>query len=360
MAAEENDLRSTLEEAFDAQSEAGRPATDATEPVRPAGETPATGTEAQSREDGRDERGRFARGEGKDPAGGPAGKQPAVDAAGGAPAAEAAKTEVGDQFAKAPQSWKPGAREAWTHLPPDVRAEVYRREKETARLVQESAQARQVTDFVGKLQQQFAPALQAEGVDALTASANLMNLASRLRFGTPVEKATLAAQIIKNYGVDVQALALALDGMPVQAQQQPMMQDPRVDQLLAKLEDMEQTRASRVMTAAVSEVEQFGSDKEFFQDVREDMADILELMAKRGVDVTLEQAYDRACAMNPEISRVLSARAAAQQAGTAQQSTQRAKAAASSIRGTPVSGSTPAPADLRGAIESAIEQVGGR
>jgi hypothetical protein len=364
MAAEESDLRSTLENAFEEHNapEEGRPSADSEKPVRVASEAPAPGTEAQPRDDGRDARGRFARGEGKDSAGGDAGGKPPVDPASGAPAAEAQKPAV-DLYGKPPQSWKPGAREAWAHLPAEVRAEVYRREKEAARVVQETAQARQVTEFVGKLQQQFAPALQAEGVDALTAAGNLMNLASRLRFGTRVEKAQLAAQIITNYGVDVDALAMVLDGrQPQQAQQQQqMMTDPRVDQLLASLQGLQQQREQAVVERAVSEVETFGSSKDFFEDVREDMADLLEVAARRGIDLSLEQAYERACQMNPEVSKVLAARAAAQNAGTARQSTQRARAAASSVRGTPSQVSTAAQPDtLRAAIEAAIEDSSGR
>jgi hypothetical protein len=249
-----------------------------------------------------------------------------------------------------------------------VRAEVHRREREAAHVMQQTAQARQVTDFVGQLQQKYAPALQAEGVDALTASANLMNLASRLRFGTPVEKAQLAATIVRNYGVDVNALADALDSLPAGMQplhgqpqtQQGMYQDPRVDMLFAQLQGLQQSRQEQVVQTAVKEVETFGSDKEFFEDVREDMADLMDLAAKRKIDLSLEQAYERACKMQPEISRVLDAREAAKRAGNLNGSTQRARAAASSVRGTPSGGSTPKPTDLRSTIEAAFEQVDGR
>lgn len=230
--------------------------------------------------------------------------------------------------------------------------------------MQETAQARQVQDYLGQLQQNFAPALQAEGVDVLTASANLMQLSSRLRFGTPPEKAQLAAQIIRNYGVDVNALADALDGIPSpagsQMQQQPMMQDPRVDQLFAQLSQMRQSREQQIVEKAVTEVETFGSDKEFFEDVREDMADILDLATKRGIDLPLDQAYERACRLHPEISKVLVARERATQAGNLRGSTQRAKDAASSVRGTPSGVSTAQPNTLRSQIESAMEEVGGR
>lgn len=231
--------------------------------------------------------------------------------------------------------------------------------------MQESAQARQVHEYLGQLQQNFAPALQAEGVDVLTASANLMQLSSRLRFGTPPEKAMLAAQIIRNYGVDVNALADALDGIPAQAQpgqmqQAPMMQDPRVDQLFEQLSQMRQSREQQIVQKATAEVESFGDGKEFFEDVREDMADILDLATKRGIDLPLDQAYERACRLHPEISKVLAAREKASQAGNQNRSTRQAKEAASSVRGTPSGVSTSAPTTLRSQIEAAMEEVGGR
>lgn len=375
MPGENDNLRSTLEDAYDAadnQQEGGSPA-HSPEPVRTSPEAPATGTPTSERQDvdrgdGRTPRGKFARKAGERPVDGAAGDAvPAGDAAqraaGEAPAlkpeGEPAKP---DQFAKAPASWKPGAREAWSQLPPDVRAEVHRRERETARIVQETAQVRQVGERIGQMQQQFAPALQAEGVDVLTATHNLMNLASRLRFGSPIEKATLAATIIRNYGVDVNALANVLDGQPPPQGHPPqqMLQDPRVDQLLATLQQAQQQRMAQVTERAVSEVEEFGADKEFFEDVREDMADLLEVAARRGIDLSLEQAYERACKMQPEISKVLDAREAAKRAGNSQQSTQRAKIAASSVRGTPSGVPAANPGDLRGAIEAAIEQVGER
>jgi hypothetical protein len=355
------DLRSTIEDAFNANEEGGQ-AADTTQSVG----TPAEKTHHAAEQAREPDTKRFTREDAAGKGDGAVAGKPAAAPADGAGAPGEAQKPV-DEFAKAPQSWKPGAREAWGQLSPEVRAEVHRRERESARLVQETAPARQVYQHLSSLQQKYAPALQAEGVDVVTAATNLMDLASRLRFGTPVEKAHLAATIIRNYGVDVNALANALDGQPVQPlhgqsgqPQQGMYQDPRVDALFQQLEQAKQARIEQTVQAATSEVEQFGSDKEFFPDVREDMADLLEVAAKRGIDMSLEQAYDRACLMRPEIAKVLEARKAAENAGTARQSTQRARIAASSVRGTPATASTPKPEDLRGAIEAAFEQVGGR
>jgi hypothetical protein len=162
--------------------------------------------------------------------------------------------------------------------------------------------------------------------------------------------------------VDVAALDAALvnamggqGGQPQQVPQQ-QFQDPRVDQLLGALQQREAQQVQRIRDDAVREVQNFGKGKDFFADVREDMADILELAARRGLDMTMEQAYERACRMNPEISRIIAQREAAGAARSGQSPIERAKLASSSVRSTP--SNTPMqgasqPGNLRGDIEAA-------
>jgi hypothetical protein len=260
---------------------------------------------------------------------------------------------------EAPRSWKPGAREQWGSLTPEVQQEVLRRESEVYRFAQNTAQARQIADNLSQMGQQFAPALQAEGVDVLTATQNLMGMVSRLRFGTPMERATTIAGLIEAYGVDLptldQHLAAKLGGQPAMQQQPQQFQDPRVDQLLSSMQIAQQQREQQTVQAAVNEVVQFGQGKDFFQDVRQDMADILDMAARRGIDMPLEQAYDRACRMNPEIFRIISQREAAASAQNGSPSTERNKLAASSVRSTPATPprTVAAPANLRDDLEAA-------
>ena len=363
----EDDLRSVIESAYDDAAddgEEGRPAADAPQSVRPAEEGAEAGTDA----DGpvRDEHGRFAPKtkaktkltepprEGEVAPKTVATQQPEGDE----------RTEAAPTYDKAPASWKPGAREAWGALAPEVRAEIHRRESETAQVLERTATARRVYEHMSELQNKYAPALQAEGVDVMQATENLMGMAATMRFGTPLEKARTAAQIIQTYGVDILALDQLLSQAPQQPQpdpQQAVPRDPRVDQLFQRLEQAQRQRIEETERAAAEEVENFGRDKEFFEDVREDMADMLEVAAKRGLELSLEDAYTRACQLQPEIRKVLDARAAAAQAGTRKGSTQRARKAASSVHGKPAAApSTSGPDTLRAAIENAIDEAEGR
>jgi hypothetical protein len=360
----ESELREVLESAFEeSEQQEGGPSKESPEPVRAAPEA-APEPEAKPQRERRPD-GKFSGKPTGKPEAGKVTEAAAAVSADSVPAAsgDKAPVEEKDGFAKPPQSWKPGAREVWGQLPSDVRAEVYRRERETAVAIQQTAQAREVLSTVQSIQQEFAPALQAEGVDVVTATRNLMQISSRLRFGTPAEKAMTVAQIMQAYGVDVMTLDSILSNspMPQQAQvQQQQLRDPRVDGLLSQIAQARQTAVAEVHQQAVSEVDQFGSGKDFFNDVREDMADLIEVAARRGVDLSLEQAYERACQMNPEISRVLAQRAAAGQAQNQNRSTARARAASSSVRSTPVTGGVAAtPENLRGALEAAWESAAG-
>jgi len=55
-------------------------------------------------------------------------------------------------------------------------------------------------------------------------------------------------------------------------------------------------------------VKTFGAQAEFLNDVRHDMADLIDLAHKHGRQLSLQEAYDRACAVHPEVSKVMETR----------------------------------------------------
>lgn len=368
-------IREALEAAYDeAEKESGRPEADTAQPAR--AEAPVRDTEEgrteTAREDGRDEHGRFAKtnkslaeakagdGEGvADDQRHPDGKPAAV---GDGAAAE--KSQQVDQYGKAPASWKPAAREHWSAIPPDVRGEIYRREREAQQVMQETTEARHVHHALSTLSQKYAATMAAEGgVDILTATDNLAQVATRLRFGAPAEKAHQIASLIQAYGVDITALDNLLAGLPAQpaAMQQQQYRDPRVDQMLQEAQQIRQAREQQLAQSSAAEVEQFGSDKEFFGDVRNMMADMIEVAARQGFELTLQDAYDRAIQIHPEIGRVVAQRAQAEAARNPNRSTAKARAAASSVKGSPSGGPSRAVGgSIRDDILSSMEEVGGR
>ena len=235
---------------------------------------------------------------------------------------------------KAPQSWKAVAREEWAKAPPAIREEVLRREAEIQRVMQESADSRQGYQKVKEAIQPFEQMIRAEGGEPIQAIQGLLQTAYALRTAPPQHKAQMIANMVRSFlpgkeGLELLDAALTPGAHQPQVAHQPIPQqpmlDPRVDQMLAQQRAAAQQRAQ----AQLAEVQ----GEEFFEDVREDMADIIEAHRKRGVDIDLRSAYNRAIRVNPDVAKVIEQREAAQRA-TSNGATQR-KAAASSVRSTP-------------------------
>jgi hypothetical protein len=198
---------------------------------------------------------------------------------------------------------------------------------------------------------------------------SLLQTAATLQGGSSVQKAQTIAGLIKDFGVDIQALDGILAGQaPTQTSPQAQIDElvnQRLQQHLAPVQQfmgtLQQQLAQRQQMTQ-QEVNQELSDfsqVEFFNDLRLDMADIMEMKGKRGESVTLKQAYDLALEMNPQIKQIVQARKAA---ANGQQVVGDAASRAVSVgRTTPGSiGSAPGvdASSVRSALEAAVARHG--
>lgn len=398
MAVETDDRRAALEAAF---TQAEVPAETPETPAEPAAEAapvepaeaaqvepvPEAQEEAESSASGeRDAKGRFlAKVKGEKPA--PVVEKAALKPTGAAAVVEppAAKPEEPVKPAlKAPGGWKPGAREHWAKLPSEVQEEVHRREKETAvslqRAAEKAKEAERAQAEAAEFQKVVAPyegLIRAAGGTPLTAIGNLLQTAAALQTGTVGHKAQLIANLVRTYGVPEEALAAAIDGQPVpQGQaQSPGAVHPVVAQLQAELQEMklgfttaQKQTVERQYQRVQSELEDFAASHEFFDDVRETMADLVDIddkavkAGKRASVRSNEELYDLACRLTPEIDKVRQQREAAETAAKVNASTQRSKLAASSVKTQPsgAGGGGPDRNTRLGALEAAYDAHAGR
>lgn len=267
---------------------------------------------------------------------------------------------------RAPNSWKPEEREEWSKMSAAQQAAVLRREREIDQGLRTSAEARRFHEEFNQMVQPFQAMIQAENSNPVQAVRNLFATAYGLRNAPPPQKAQIVAQIVKNFGVDVNLLDSALVGAlpppnPVLQQVEQM-----VEQRLAPLREFEQLRqqsTQRVQDEVANELETFSQDpkNEFFEDVRDDIADILEINARRGRKMTLQDAYDRAIMQHPTISRIVEQRRLAQRVTDETSAARRARGAAASVSGAPSDSVNDSPPDsIRGALEHAIDKAEGR
>lgn len=272
------------------------------------------------------------------------------------------------QGEKAPASWRPEVREHWGQLPDTVRAEIARRETEVQRTLQETAEARKTAEAVMKTISPYEAYIKAEGSNPLQAIDNLMATAVRLRTGTAPDLAQMVAGIVNQFGVGrfgnsfISMLDEALAGQqpkadPTQVAVQQVVQQQLapVQQMLTQFQQAQLMQQQQLQQSAAQEVGNFLSQAEFGEDVREDMADILEAAQRKGQNLSLADAYRKACMMNDNVRSVLVQRQKAAGAQQQTQAAQRAKASAVQVTGAAPAGAMKQdPTDIRSAIEAAI------
>ncbi len=273
------------------------------------------------------------------------------------------------QGERAPASWRPEIREHWGSLPEPVRAEIARREVEVQRTLQETSEARKTAESIDRVISPYMSFIKAEGSNPLQAIDNMMSTAAKLRTGTAPELATMMAQLINQFGTGrfgnafIEQLDGALAGQAPRVDPQQAALEQALNQRLAPVQQMltqfqqaQVYQQQQVAERAQNEVAQFISQAEFGDDVREDMADLLEAAQRKGQSLTLQQAYEKACYLNDSVRKVMQQRQAAQGATVTTQAAQRAKAAAVSVSGgAPLGALKQEPTDVRAAIEAAIQ-----
>jgi hypothetical protein len=256
-----------------------------------------------------------------------------------APTAEAPTTPtdkpVPTQDLKAPAQWKPHVREKWGQLPREVQEEILRREGDSMRLIGSVGPKIRMADEVNNHLQPFTERLQANGVNTSEFLGDVFTTIKSLTEGDDRTKAEVVANIIQSYRIDLQALdtvlAGRLSGPPpdprlLEAQRRAMAAESMLAKQRQTLEEQTQERLGE-------QLQQFSADpkNEFFEDVRELMADLIET----GRATSLEDAYAAAVWANPDTRKILLQREAEARVAAKQNRAGAARRASSSVAGAP-------------------------
>jgi hypothetical protein len=275
---------------------------------------------------------------------------------------------------KAPQSWRAPQKAKWGTIDPEVRQEIMRRERDITKTLGEVSQAKQFTQQFQSTIQPYMPRLQATGMNPLNAVKELLHADHILNSAPKTQRAQYMARLIKDYQVDVSELDAALAGQvtadPVASKVESLLAErlAPLQQFLTRQQQAELAAQQQQQQQYAQTIETMANDPkfEYFNDVRQDMADIIDLQAKKGVYLSLEQAYTRAIAMNPDIHQLVTNKqmgnARSQSALAANAKAQKALAASKSVGGAPngsVSGASGL-LDRRATIAAAFEAANGR
>jgi ElaB/YqjD/DUF883 family membrane-anchored ribosome-binding protein len=249
-------------------------------------------------------------------------------------------------------------------LPDVVKQRVMTRERQIQQVIQETTEARRFTEEVNKTITPYMAMIQSEGGTPVTAIASLFQTAGALRTAPPQQKAQLVASMVKQFGIDINMLDSALAGQGPAADPIEERINQRVNQAIAPMQQryqqMEQQQQQEMMQqrqVAVQSVEQFIASQPYGDVLRADMADVMDYATKRGISMTLEQCYQRACEMHPQISQIMAAERQKQNLSQSNQAAQAAKGRAISVSGAPSGGGMQQEQggdDIRSAIEASL------
>jgi len=187
---------------------------------------------------------------------------------------------------------------------------------------------------------------------------DLFSTVRSLSGGDAMTKAEVVANIVQSYGVDLKALDAALTrrvSAPAEVHQaRQMMTRMQYQQL-----NQQTNQEAQSLEAAGQAITEFGADPkhEFFADVRDMMADLVE----SGRANSLEDAYTAAVWANPGTRKILLQREAESRVSIKAKRAEAARRASSAVHGTPAFGANGAanPADnlsLRQSIEAAFDE----
>jgi hypothetical protein len=375
-------LRESLEAASAEMAEAAPVETvpaEVAEPVAEAAPPAAEPTTPElAREDGRDDKGRFAAktptarnppGQAAPPKAPPTTEGAASSTQQPKPA-EATPTQPpkpGEpDITHAPPSWKIGARSVWDKVPEEAKRDAWRRELESQQFMSRTAPDRQLASEIRQTLAPIERTLQARNTTPQRLIAEYVKFDQALSSRDPATQAQAVAQVIKGYGIPIETLADVLDGKGVQS----MQRQPTVDEIREQLREelRSEWRANQQqqeLRSHTSKVQEFAKSVDpvlFNEDVRHDMAALIESAAARNVELSLQDAYDRAVRANPEAWAIVQQREEAKRAATQQVATRRAEAAGSSVKSrpaSPVGGSTTGNS-LRADLEAAAASQSGR
>jgi hypothetical protein len=323
---------------------------DAPEPVvETAPEIQPAETAAEREERVRDESGRFARRETLTLAKPPEQVQSVDDQ-------PETRQEPSGAIPPPPHSLKAAVKANWANYAPEVRAEFARIEEAAqAGKTEWASKAERLNRFDGLISP-IKERLALAGTDEVTYLSRLIAADQMLSRDAHAG----LAQIAQMYG-----LSPAQIGVQSQQAEHPDILALRTElsTLKQSLEQREHSERETRLSEARREIEAFKADHIYFEDVREDVKVLLE----SGRASTLEDAYDRAVWMNPEI-RALVQKAERESDQTRTQRAQHAQKALSagvSVTGSPApggkaNGSVNPTATIQDDVRTALRELSGR
>lgn len=258
------------------------------------------------------------------------------------------QTEIEQPVVKPrPSSWKKDYEQHWSSLDPSLQDYLHQRESDYAKGV---STYKNQWDSVAPLVQAiepFRPILQQHNVDPAQWISNLGRAHSTLALGTPEQKMQMFYQLANDYGVPIGEMT----GQGSDPQFSMLAQKlNQIENQWSSFQNMQQQTEQQVLQ---SEIQSFKDANPHFDDVRDQMAGLLQA----GMADDLQSAYDKAIRLNDDVwGRVQAEKHSTSTAEKLQVAAQAKAKAVSPKSSTPTANVKAGNGTLADDIRSAIEQ----
>lgn len=258
-----------------------------------------------------------------------------------------------------PASWRKDFHEVWQKADPKMQEYAWQREEQMRAGVEPLLAKAQFADTMQEAIEPYLPTIQGMGLTPEKAVSALMQADYTLRTAPPHQKMQLFAQLAQSYGINLGAMG----ANPQVAPQNSV--DPLVWQLQNELNSVrgevmgwKQQQEMQQNQQLLGEINQFSLKADHFEEARPTMIQLLQ----SGMAETLEDAYEKAIRLNPDlfeqVSKAQQAEQAAKQAKEYNRAAKAARAAAVSVRSaTPSANTAPKAANRRALLEEAFSET---
>ena len=247
-------------------------------------------------------------------------------------------------------SWKREAQSVLSALPPDTQRLIQEREEQFHKGIEQYKQDAYQGRTLGKALAPHMEYLNQVGVAPETAISTLIAAEKVLRTADPQTKTNMFMKLAHDYGIDVNSLTnTPFDPYKYQLEQQLQAQQAQLAQIMQSRQIAEEAQLGQT-------IEQFAQQHEYFDEVRETMADLLD----KGLASDLKDAYSKAVRLNDDVfNRTTQNSGQANPVQRANNAAKAAKAAAVQVKGSPVGGLRPTEAKTtEEAVRNAMAALG--
>ena len=247
-------------------------------------------------------------------------------------------------------SWKREAQTVLSQLPPETQKLIQEREEQVHKGIEQYKADAYQGRTLGKALAPHMEYLNQVGVTPETAINTLINAEKILRTADPQTKTNMFMKLAHDYGIDVNSLTnVPFDPYKYQLEQQLQAQQAQLAQIMQSRQIAEEAQLGQT-------IEQFAQTHEYFDEVRETMADLLD----KGLASDLNDAYSKAVRLNDDVfNRTTQNSGQMNQVQRANNAAKAAKAAAVSVKGAPKGGMRPTEAQTtEDAVRNAMAALG--